>query len=657
MKLIYSISITLLVTITGLPVAKANAVQQTKLNNGNLVLEDIPLIPEAIQQQLAPLQNIRKAELRGWDDQRNSLYISTRFGQVNQLHRIQHPKGARYQLTFLNEPIDEAVPQPGGHLIALTTDNGGDENSSIWLLNTKTNQLELAFEAAGQNNDLVWSADGNKLAYRSTRRNGKSNDIWLLSFKDGVIKRNELLVKVTDGYYWMPMAFSANSEKLLVLAYQSATQSAAYQVSVTDKQLQPIAGADMDAIYEPVAYTQQGSSVFLLTDNNSQHIRLIKQNLITGKITEITKPIPWTVNQFTINHKANIAAFTINQHGFSQLFTLDLNNLNYQAVSQIPQGVIDKISFSAAGDKLAFSLESAQIAGDVFVHDLGNKQTKRWSYSEAGGLNPQSFVAPQVIEYPTFDRTHGTQRKVPALYYKPQGKAPAPVIISIHGGPEFQARPNFNSNFQIWIKELGAAIIAPNVRGSRGYGKNYLALDNGFKRQDAVKDIGALLEWIKTQPELDANRVAVIGMSYGGYMSLASAVNYSSQLKAAVDVVGISNFVTFLENTKAYRRDRRRAEYGDERDPAMRDFLIQASPLTHADKIKIPMLVVQGQNDPRVPVSEATQLVEKLRENSNPVWFMNALNEGHGYRKKENHDVYQQVTLMFFKRYLLGNRK
>jgi dipeptidyl aminopeptidase/acylaminoacyl peptidase len=238
--------------------------------------------------------------------------------------------------------------------------------------------------------------------------------------------------------------------------------------------------------------------------------------------------------------------------------------------------------------------------------------------------------------------------------YRPEGAGPYPVIIDIHGGPEGQARPSFSSTYQMWLDRLGAAVIRPNVRGSAGYGKHYMSLDNGFKREDSVKDIGTLLDWIATQPDLDENRVAVFGGSYGGYMVLASAVHFSDRLAAAVDVVGISNFVTFLENTQAYRRDSRRAEYGDERDPAMREHLQKISPLTNVEKINVPMLVVQGQNDPRVPVTEAIQIVDALREHGQPVWYMNALNEGHGYARKENRDVYQQATVMFLQKYLVG---
>jgi dipeptidyl aminopeptidase/acylaminoacyl peptidase len=291
---------------------------------------------------------------------------------------------------------------------------------------------------------------------------------------------------------------------------------------------------------------------------------------------------------------------------------------------------------------------------DLGPDPLSHGGLTRWTFSEVGGLDTDSFVVPELVSFPTFDSGKGGPDSIPAWVFKPEGEGPFPVIIQIHGGPEGQSRPSFSSTYQMWTQKLGAAVISPNVRGSDGYGKTYMGLDNGFKREDSVKDIGALLDWIATQPDLDENRVAVFGGSYGGYMVLASAVHYSDRLKAAVDIVGISNFVTFLENTQDYRRDLRRAEYGDERDPEMRAHLEAISPLNNVDKIKVPMFVVQGQNDPRVPVTEAEQIVAALREQGSDVWYMNALNEGHGYRKKENRDIYQQATMLFFQTYLLG---
>ena len=230
------------------------------------------------------------------------------------------------------------------------------------------------------------------------------------------------------------------------------------------------------------------------------------------------------------------------------------------------------------------------------------------------------------------------------------------MIVNIHGGPESQSRPSFSSTTQYYVNELGIAVIYPNVRGSRGYGKTYLKLDNGRRREDSVRDIGALLDWIAAAPDLDADRVAVTGGSYGGYMVLASVVHYGDRLRAGIERVGISNFVTFLENTQPYRQDLRRVEYGDERDPDMRAFLTQISPLTRVDKITTPMLISQGQNDPRVPASESEQIVAALKKGDIPVWYALARDEGHGFRKKSNRDYLSAVTAMFVQRHLLDGK-
>ena len=286
------------------------------------------------------------------------------------------------------------------------------------------------------------------------------------------------------------------------------------------------------------------------------------------------------------------------------------------------------------------------------MYDLTDDSLTRWTFSELGGLNPDSFVEPELIRYPTFDQVDGKQRTIPAFVYKPKGPGPHPVLVSIHGGPESQARPQFSSTIQYWVNELGLAVVVPNVRGSSGYGKTYVALDNGFKREDSVKDIGALLDWISTQTDLDQDRTVVFGGSYGGYMVLATMTNYPDRIAGGINIVGISSFVTFLENTNGYRRDLRRVEYGDERDPEMRAHLEKISPLNNADKITAPMLVIQGANDPRVPQSEADQIVAKVRENGGDVWYLLAKDEGHGFRKKSNRDAQREAETLFLQKVL-----
>jgi dipeptidyl aminopeptidase/acylaminoacyl peptidase len=404
----------------------------------------------------------------------------------------------------------------------------------------------------------------------------------------------------------------------------------------------------------PIAFDDHANGFWLLTNQGGEFDRLAWQSLEPGAVPEIvTTDIPWNIYEVEISDNRRRMAFLANEGGVSRLYLMNPKTREYRIVDSMPVGVAFGLRFSPDGSQLGMTLNRPQAPSDAYALRLGRNPLKygrlvRWTESETGGIKENEFSAPELVHYPTFDG-----RRVPAWIHRPQGEGPHPVIIRIHGGPESQARPVFTTIYQMWVAALGAAVIQPNVRGSSGYGKTYAGLDDGFRREDAVKDIGALLDWIEAQPDLDASRVAVYGASYGGYMALASAVHFSDRLKAVIDNVGISNFVTFLENTQDYRRDQRRPEYGDERDPAMRAFLEKISPLNNVQSISVPMLIAQGQNDPRVPATEATQMVEALRAEGNTVWYMNALNEGHGYRKRENQNIFQQATIMFLQRYLI----
>jgi dipeptidyl aminopeptidase/acylaminoacyl peptidase len=412
-------------------------------------------------------------------------------------------------------------------------------------------------------------------------------------------------------------------------------------------------GQEETASYAPWAFDRDGRGVFLTTDSRGEFTQLGYLSLATGEIEILTPDIPWDVESFVMSDDRFRAAFITNEGGISRLYLMDPASRRYRQVEAVPMGIISSVGFSPDGQRLAFTLNAATSPSDVRTLELGADnldygELTRWTYSEVGGLNPEVFVAPKLVEYRSFD-----ERMIPAFVYEPRGDGPHPVVIHIHGGPESQSRPGFSSVFQSWINEFGIAVIDPNVRGSAGYGKTYLSLDNAMLREDAVRDIGALLDWIASQPELDQDRVMVYGGSYGGYMVLASLMHYSERLRGGVNIVGISDFITFLENTESYRRDLRRAEYGDERELEMRAFFERISPLRNAHRISAPLFVIQGQNDPRVPVTEAEQIVEQVRANRRPVWYMNALNEGHGYARRENQDLMRDLVVLFFREHLL----
>ncbi len=637
-------------------------VEQRVRNNGNLILEDVPEIPEEVVADLNRYQNVRSAAFRSWTLDGSGIFVATGFGDVESLHRVDTALGARRQKTFFFEPIGEVARQPGRRHMLITRDAGGSEFAQIYKLDPDSGDAELLSDGHSKNGVIVWDRRGKRAAFQSTRRNGASNDIWLMDPDD--IDSAELVLESTDGSWWGPAEFSELGNKLLVSNYVSVADSSVHLIDLDTGNRQRIAGGpDNVSVNYPLAFDDEEEGFWLITGQGSEFEQLAWQSLQPDSEPQIlTADIPWNVESASISHDRKRIAFISNENGCSAVYLLDTGTREYRRVDVIPTGRVFRAEFSPDDSRLAMTLNTAQTPSDAFILDLGSGPLEygpltRWTESEVGGLDTGAFRTPEPVRYPTFDEVNGKPREIPAWIYKPAGKGPFPVVISIHGGPASQARPLFSSTYQMWLAKLGVAVVQPNVRGSSGYGKSYLALDNDFLREDSVKDIGALLDWIETQPDLDANRVAVYGGSYGGYMVLASAVRYSDRLKAAIDVVGISNFVTFLENTQDYRRDLRRVEYGDEREPEMRTFLQKISPLNNVARIDVPLFVVQGQNDPRVPVTEALQMVEALREQGHTVWYMNALDEGHGYKKRDNRIVYQQAAVMFLKRYLVGDSR
>lgn len=329
---------------------------------------------------------------------------------------------------------------------------------------------------------------------------------------------------------------------------------------------------------------------------------------------------------------------------------MDTETKKYAAIKSLPIGLINNIEFTDDGKSLFFSQSTYDSSSDIYRLDMASKNIERWTDSEQGEMQKSDMAQPKLIEWTSFDKM-----KISGFYYPASKKftGKRPVMINIHGGPEGQSMASSLGANNYYPNEMGVAIIYPNVRGSSGFGKTYIASDNGFNRMNSVKDIGALLDWIAKQPELDKDRIMIMGGSYGGFMTLATAYEYADKIRCSVDVVGISDFNTFLKNTEEYRRDLRRAEYGDERDPKMSAFFTKIAPLNNTDKIKKPMFIIQGTNDPRVPVTEAMQMRDKLKAQGNTVWYLEAKNEGHGFRKKENVDFQRLAVIKFMQEYLL----
>jgi len=507
----------------------------------------------------------------------------------------------------------------------------------------------LLTDGKSRNTGARWAKSGRRLAYTSTRRNGRDNDIYVLDPADP--KTDRLLVEVNGGG-WSVQDWAPDESRLLLLEYISINESYVHLADTKTgaKTLLTPKGPE-NVVFGQAQFAMDAKSVFVTTDKNSEFRNLARIDLATGIVTSLTSHLHWDVDDFDLSPDGRTIAFLTNEDGVSILHLLNARTGKEMPAPKLPGGVIGRIKWHEKGRELAFLLSAAHSPSDVYSVDVKTGQVERWTESETGGLDPAGFVDPELVRLKSFDGL-----SISAFVYRPDAKkfpGKRPVLINIHGGPEAQSRPIFQARNNYLLNELGVAIVFPNVRGSDGYGKTFLTLDNGFKREDSVKDIGVIINWVRGDPRFDGERIGVIGGSYGGYMVLACMVHYNDLLCCGVDVVGISNFLTFLKNTQDYRRDLRRVEYGDERDEKMREFLNRISPTTNVDKIKKPLFVVQGKNDPRVPLTESEQMVKAIRDNGGKVWYLMAKDEGHGFQKKKNQDFQFLATILFLREFLL----
>jgi len=623
----------------------ATGTEVERIERGNLVIEGIPDIPAEIEAELMRYENTRGAGFAGWLPQGQGLLISTRFGETNQIHRVSVPGGARQQLTFFDEPVGGAAINPTSEAngFLFTRDVGGSEFYQVFFQSLDNGSYKMLTDGESRNGGILWSSAGDSFVYFTTRRNGFDWDLHVYNIKTG-----EERPVLASGGVWFPIAWSPDDRSLIATRYVSANESYPHLIDVATGEATPLSPTDEKIAFGGLDFSADGKGIYFVSDEGTDFQHLRYRDLASGETKTLTGHIPWNVTGFDLSEDGQRLAFVTNEDGIGKLRLVDTQTFSQLETPALPIGQVWSLEFSPDDQHLGFVLNSPRSPSDVYSISFEDNTLVRWTHAEIGGLSSDRFIEPTLVRYETFD-----EREIPAFYYVPEGEGPFPVLIQIHGGPEGQSRPTFNAPIQYYLQEMGIAVLVPNVRGSAGYGKEYLLLDNGMKREDSVKDIGALLDWIEEQPELDSDRVAVTGGSYGGYMVLASMTHYNDRLRAGVDVVGISNFVTFLENTQDYRRDLRRAEYGDERDPTMRRFLERISPTNHAAKITKPLFVAQGLNDPRVPASESEQMVQVIRDNGGLVWYLLANDEGHGFSKKANRDYYRRAVALFLEEHLL----
>ncbi len=615
----------------------------------NLVVEGVPAIPASIAEDSLRYTESRGAAFTSWNPKRHEMLISTRFGNTNQVHVVKMPGGARSQLTFFPDRVGggEFGPVDDGGFV-FSKDKGGDEFFQLYRYGFAEGSITLLTDGKSRNTGRAWSNSGRWIAYGSTRRTGDDVDIYVVDPKDPKTDRRVAELK---GGGWEPADWSPDDKQLLLVEGISVNETYLWLADVVTGKttlLTPKGG-------EPVAwgnaqFARDGKGLYVTCDRGSEFQRLGYMDLATKAVTLLT-PDTADVDAFDLSPDGRTIAYVTNEKGASVLRLFDTVARAEKPGPKLPYGVIGGVDWHPDGTLIGFTMTSARSSADAYSFEPATGKVERWTFSETGGLNAATFVEPELVTWKAFDGKEISG----FLYRPPAAKFPGkrPVVVDIHGGPEGQERPGYMGRDNYMINELGVALLEPNVRGSTGYGKTFVKLDNGFLRENSYKDIASLFDWIATRPDLDADRIMVQGGSYGGHMTLAISTFYSDRIRCAVDIVGPSNLVTFLENTSGYRKDLRRVEYGDERDPKMRAFLEKIAPLNNAEKIKKPLFVIQGFNDPRVPRTESEQMVARIRKVGTPVWYLMAKDEGHGFAKKSNRDFEFYATVLFMKEFLL----
>jgi dipeptidyl aminopeptidase/acylaminoacyl peptidase len=631
------------------------------LPNANLRADGIPPISKAVAERVGAYSEFRGHGFADWHPTRREMLITHRAADANvpQLYRIEKPGGAIERITDFPEPITGGSYDASGRYVVYTRDTGGNEASRVYRMELAT-RTSVLLSPEDTRSGYDWNEARTALLVTSVpvdrtaaggRREQVSTTLTLVDVDKPDVRQR---VAELPGSNWFDFRFAPDDGSLVAVRYMSATHSELWRIDVKtgeQQRLLPAENTAAPATYFHFDFSPDGSRLYLSTDAGSEFQQLAEYRFATRELRILSTGTPWDVKAAALSRDGRRLAAVFNVEGRDELRMVDPATATEAAVTAVPRGQVSRLSWHRTRPaELALMLSSPVSPAGVITYDAERKTAERWTQPHTAGIDPGTFQDAEVVRWPSFDGRviSGVLTRPPARF-----KGPRPVLVAIHGGPESQATVNFNGRWNYLINELGVALLEPNVRGSSGFGKTFLDLDNGVQREDSVRDIGALLDWLKTTPGLDASRVMVQGGSYGGYMVLASLVHYSDRLRGGIDVVGISDFVTFLNNTESYRRDIRRAEYGDERDPAVRGVLDRISPLANAHRIKAPLFVVHGRNDPRVPYTEAEQIVSKARASGSPVWYLLADNEGHGFARKANADFFFYSLVAFIERYLL----
>ncbi len=626
-------------------------------------VEGVPALDGATLPALRRYGDVAGHQFVDWHPQRREMLVAHRApGQsTTQLYRLRTPLGALEPLTEGADPVSNARWEPkGGRYILFERGSRGDEAYQVYRLDPET-RAATQITPTGERHAIAGFVESRALVIVAsvpldrTAEGGRRAEVTTkLTLVDPLAPDapgGRRLITELPGGGWFGAEVSPDERQIALTRYFSATHSEVWVIELASgerRRVLPAAGEILRAAHFVGAWATDGKGLYVVSDRASEFRELMQLDLASGQLTGLTSHIPWDVTEGDVHPGKFPLALLVNSDGRDELRLLERSRGSEVALTAsppLPGGSVGHVRFHPATGELAMVVHSAQGPGHILSLDLQSGRHQPWTRVLApAGLDLTQMPDQQIVRWKSFDgRTVSGVLSLPPARFTGQ----RPVLMVMHGGPEAQAKQGWNGRLNYLLLERGVAIFEPNVRGSSGYGKTYLDLDNGRAREDSVQDMASAIDWAATHPRLDHRKVVVYGGSYGGYMALAAATRLSDRIAGAASAVGISNFVTFLERTESYRRDLRRAEYGDERDPAMREFLLSISPLTHAERVSKPLLVMQGKNDPRVPWTESEQIVRRLQQRGVPVWYLLADNEGHGFARRENAD-FALATLVRF---------
>jgi dipeptidyl aminopeptidase/acylaminoacyl peptidase len=520
---------------------------------------------------------------------------------------------------------------PGG-LVALARDVNGNER---WILDVYDASRGELLRVHGDGRTIVsmlgaWDADGSKLAFTSNARNGVDFDLYVYVRGRGA-RLAARLEGMNRAAAWL------DGRRVLVVHSNTNMDSDIYLVDTESGAVENLTEHRGEARNLKPVPLDEGRFLFLT--NAGQEFTNVALYDLEKRGWRYVYRVEREVEDLDASPDGSRVVFTENHDGFSRLYIADAGFREVQLVDS-PEGVVGSVSWGAAG--VFYDVSGPRVGHDVFAVKPG-EEPRRLTRSPSYGIRMEENVAPEVARYESWDGM-----LIPVLMYRPRrGRPPYPAVVILHGGPESQARPKFDPLVQVLVR-LGYLVMMPNFRGSTGYGKTFVHLDDRERRIDSLRDIGALVDWAEQQGLVVKGRVAVTGASYGGYATLMSLALFPNHWSCGVERVGIVNLITFIRNTGAWRRRYRLHEYGD--PDTMADVMLELSPITHLERIKVPLMVVHGSNDPRVPVSEAEQLVARMRELGKEVVFLRLDDEGHGLAKVRNRTtIYTEIVKFIVK--------